>query len=473
VSHYAVEIAGYGCRADNGGEGLSLSRLSRSRTGATRLELTLHDPAIIDRAGLASRVRLMADDTVVFTGRVESQETFNGASGMGKRVVASGPFDWCRFVRVTDDAGIPKLQFAQTTVGAILTELLARHGQTLRQIGSACKDFYDPAQVAALGEPVDHLWIENRDLDAVISNLLSLGDYRLAIDPGTLAWQILLPRQMERCELDVAGGSVHTLLNYRFSSSLTNNCSAVRLVSDRAVSLGYAAAAPAWDTALESQWQLRHAQYASPNADEPNDLAWVFRRFSYAGIEGLLEDFPVELVQKVATAAGGWTYEVIESLPPDRTNRYIVARYPVLAGPASRRVSLRNPLPAGRSASAEVYIRYRYALPTASLCVRYPAQGHAGPVLEAAGLATEEVRYLSDDRQLNESHARRIWREKAELEQRMELSVAGPMITDVFRGGRRLTLRGCADLPSGATFLPDHAEYDFVAGVHRLILRKG
>ncbi|MFA5864480.1 MAG: hypothetical protein WC975_07305 [Phycisphaerae bacterium] len=471
MPNYQLQIASSTVTLKDGpNDRVSLLRLGRSYNGSTNLELILHDTNLIGRAGLRSGIKFWSDGQLIFSGKIMTQETFAGSSGSGKRITAAGPLDWCEFIRITDMAGVPRLQFTQTTVGNILQEIFSRHGQTMRDLEIADGNFY----TADLGELVDHLWIENHDLKTILLQLLSLGNYSLGIDPETLAWQILPPEQLNVYEMNLRRGSPYGLVGYRIHSSLADCCSAVRLVSDRQTAIAFAEAVPAWDSELESQWQLRHARYASPDSDQPDNLVWVFRRFSYGGIENLLENQPVELVQKVPTESGGWTYELIETLAPDRVNKYITAKFPVLASPEGRRINIRNPLPAGKSQMSQVFIRYRYLLPQAAMSVRYPSSGYGGQVLETAGLASELVMYLSDSRQLSESRARRIWHQKAQLNPQIELTLTGPLVTEIFSGPRRLRLllSDNIDLPRAESFLPDLAEYDFAAGTIKINLRR-
>ncbi len=466
-----IQIAGTTHAVNSGAkQPVSPVRISRTESFGQSIELILNEPNLIGRTGLRSRVRLWIDGQLCFTGQIFSQETFANPTGSGKRIVAAGPFDWCSLVQALDDAGVPKLQWTQTTVGTVLQYLLNRGAGELRALEAAGENFYDPSALAALDAPVDHLWAENRNLKTLIAELLAVGDYRLAIHPETLFWTIATIGELDFYSLDLGRGSNWGLDEFCIASSLADCCAAVRLVSDRAVGIGFAPAVPAWDENLESQWQLRGPCYADPDADDPSALAWVYRRFRYDQIPGLLENEPVELVQKTATDNGGWTYQPVESLPLDRVNRCIIARLPILAGPSAKRINGKNPLSAGAAESPEVFIRYRYFLSQPQLEARYPSTGFGGRTLETAGLARELVVYMADSRQINDDRARRLWRAQSDPGRQVELTIRGPIIPELMIRPMRLKLIGAdsIDLPRGRPLVADAAEYDFTTGTMKL-----
>jgi len=474
VTTYKVEIAGNLFPIDKSNSlRIALERLTLSRTGQRRLELAIRDSRVADRVGLGSRVRFFANQKIVFTGRVETRETIFDAGGTAERVVATGPFDWSGFVRVTDEAGVPCRQFSQTTVGGVIRTLMTQHGGDLARL-MATPLAYDADTLTAMTEPVEYLRIENQNFNQVVCNLLNMGGYGLFIDPKTQAWQFYQPEKLPTYELNLYRRSSHPLKSFRYSSSLVDRCSAVRLVSQRKVAGGFSPALPAWESALESQWRLRHARYASPDTQTPDESAWVYRRFSYGGIESLLEDFPVELVQKVPTETG-WTYEIIETLPADRANRYLVAKNPGLATPEGRRVNGRNAMTPGKSLAGEVYVRYRYYLNEPTASVRYPEQGFAGQVMETGNLAAETAVYVTDWRLMNEAVARREWHRGSRMNPKLELTIGGELIGELFTSASRIFPRlvGLVDLPKGEWFATETLEYDFLQRQCKMTLKRG
>jgi hypothetical protein len=472
---YRLECAGSSYEINTGqSQSTGLVRLIRQFDGSTTLELLLRSTDLIGRVGLRSPVRLWSNGTQIFTGQIFRQELFADSVGSGKRIFAAGPLDWCETIDLLDEAGIAKLQFSQTTVGEILQGIFTRQGATMRSLDVAGNSFYEAAALTNLKAPIDHLWLENRDLKSVICELLTMGNYALAIDPETLAWQIRPIDELDLFELDLRTGSSLGIVGYRVVESTDGRYSAIRLVGDRDVEITYASATPAWDTSLESQWQLRHSQFADPDDDEPDVMSWVFRRFSYAAIDDLVEHEPVELVQNVPTENGGVTWQVVETLPLDRTGKYLIAKMPVLATPRAKTPIGKNAFRTGQVEAGEVAIRYRRYRDEPEISVRCPSSGFSGQILETAGLAREHVIYLSDSRQITQSRAERLWQQGSKLGSTVELNLSGPIQEELFVGPRRVKLRvtGNGDLSQSDWFVPQRLEYDFSAGRLMISLKR-
>jgi hypothetical protein len=471
MTRYMLELAGKTLalsapRSDQ----IILERLALTLNAGSRLSFTARNLNLAGSVGLFSSVKLWVDDTLIFCGRVIAERTFSSSREKGKRLEAGGPIDLARSVIACDAGGVPKLQYAGTTVGDVLLDLFERHGDQLRQAGSISSSaFYETSQLESLTEPVDQFWLENRDLSSAVRELLEFGPYALTIDPEDLFWRVRRFDELDEFPLALwSSSSEWSLINYVIDRRFENSYSAVRLVSDRQVEPAYASAPPAWDSDLESDWQLRHAFYIAPGADEPDDLAWVYRRFSYAELSDLLEDHPVELVQKVKRADGNWTYASIDTLPIDRTGKYVLARYPVLATPGESHINIRNGLISGKSQGGDVYIRYRRFTDQPRLCQRYPSDGHAGWALEIGGAARELVVYSPDDRLINTGRARRLWRQVNKADQRINLVVAGPLPAELVSSPRRIRLQGADDLElfESEALLAERIDYDF--GTNRL-----
>lgn len=440
-----------------------LERVEWSLNIGRRLTFTARDLDVVGSVGLLSSVRLFADSQLIFVGSIVS-ERITGSPGVRvKRFEAAGPLDLTRSIVVRDAGGVPQLRFEATSVGAILVELLERHGDEMVRIGAAgAGGFYDTDQIAALAEPVDLFWLENRDLGSVITELLALRPYALAVDLNDLHWSIVEPDQLDVFTVDLSSQD-WSLVGYRIDRNLRNSYSAVTLVSDRQVNVEFAEAAEAWDSDLEDDWQMLHASYSWPDADQPDETAWVYRRFSYAGIDGLLEDQPVELVQKIKDASGSWTYLPIETLGLDRQGKYVVARYPVLNPPGGGKINIRNALVGGKAQAGTVYIRYRRYGDEPGSSARYPEVGHSGWIVDSGGLARELVRYCPDDRTVNADRARRLWSRlnRADHKLTLTLGTAGP--TELFGGPHRvrLTNRSDPELIESETMIIEHLEYVF------------
>ncbi len=466
MSEYRIEIADTSISlADGESKLLWPIRLTRRINDAEWFEFVLFDNRLISKAALRSPIRLSVDDNIIFSGRVFSEETFSNAAGTGKYITAMGSFGWCDYVRAADEAGIPKLQFSSTTVGAVIAELLERHSNQLQLLGAAGDNFYELSELSGLTEPIDNIWFENRSVKSAITELISLGNYALTIEPENLRWDIKSAEQLDVYELNLTRASASRLIEYRIKTDLANRASAIKLVSDRKASIGYASASPAWDSSLESSWRIRCAGYNQPDDSNVDDDAWVYRRYSYAGISGLLENYPIELVQKLPNESGGYSYQIIETLPVDRDNKYIVAKWPVLSVPASARINRRNGLVKGKSQAGEVYIRYRYYESEPEYSERYPAEGFAGQAVDTAGLICEDVQYFSDIRQVSSSRALREWRNRSKIYQTLSLTVKADfdVISTLLAESLRISISGSEviELPKTVCFLAEYVEYDF------------
>lgn len=472
MSSYQLELAGRTLPLPSAhSEQIMLDRLtSRLNTGA-QLTFTARGMDVIGSVSLYSSVKLWLEDELIFAGRVLGEQVFNSSRGKGKRIEAGGPMDLARSIIATDDANVPRLQYENTTVADVLGDLLGRHGAALQDAGSANgAGFYDQSQLVELTEPVDQYWLENRDLASAIVELLEFGPYALAIDLDNLFWSVMRLDQLGEFALDLSSSSDWGLVSYQIDRRFENVYSAVSLVSDRQVQIAYVQATAAWDSGLETNWQLLHSFYSTPGADDPDDRAWVYRRFSYAGISDLLENHPVELVQKVKDTAGDWTYVPIDTLALDRAGKYVVARYPVLSAAGEGQINIRNALIGGKSQAGEVYIRYRRYTGGPRLSQRYPGQDYAGWALDSGGLARELVVYSPDDRLINEDRARRLWREVNRADQKIRLALTGPMPSTLFATPQRVRLLGADDIEllEAESLYPDWLEYDF--GANRLTM---
>jgi len=445
-------------------ENVALDRLTWTMNAGQRLLFTAWDLDLVGCVGLFSSVRLWSNDRLIFTGMVIGERSFSSPQGRGKRLEAGGPMDLARSIIACDEAGIPKLSYADTTVGAVLADLLGRHGDQLRQVAAAGSgDFYDASALADLTDPVDQCWLENRDLGSAMTEALDFAPLALSIDLDALFWHVIRFEQLPEFTLDLSSSSAWALGGYVIDRQLENSYSAVKLVSDRQVVIDDAEAAPAWDTELEAQWSLGHAHYDAPDGVEPDASAWVYRRFSYAGVSGLLEGEPVELVQKVKDVEGNVTYVPIEALPVDRENKYVIARHPVLGCAGAGRINVRNALIPGKAQAGDVRIRYRRFGDEPRLVQRYPAEEHSGWALDSGGLARDLVVYFANDRQITAEHAHRIWRQVNRADQRIALTLTGPLPEELLVATKRLRLRGCRDLEllEASPLLPERLEYDF------------
>ncbi len=475
MSDYILETAGRTIKLGSGNNPrVSLVRLQSNFNRGKIFEFILHDIELLGLVGLRSSVRLSVDGVVIFSGFVFSECSFFGSTGSGKRIVAQSSLRWCEFVRVTDSAGVPRIQFTATTVGQVLSQILNQHASEICDLGLGSENFYSEQILAGLDEPVDHLWIENRSLLSVLGEVLTIGEYSLDIDSATLFWQFSSVDDLDIIKIAVGRGSANQLIAYSLLRDLSEACSAVRLVSNRKVSIGYGKASPAWDGSLESSWQLRTDYYSVPNASDAEDSAWVYRRFSYDGISELAEEYPIELVQKVPTDGGGWTYQLLETQLVDREGKYIVSRYPILKVPEARRINKQNAVIAGKAKAGDVYIRYRYYESEPEKGVRFPPDGFAGQVMDTAGLKCLYNEYVSDERKINLDRAHREWKSKSSLNQAITLSVRGDIPADVFRKPVRLRI-GHSEVPDLSTeeiYLPSIIEYDFIRGMSRYEMQK-
>jgi len=475
MADYRLELAGRTLELSTPhGDQVILEQLDSVLNSADRLSFTARDLDLMGGVGLFSSVRLFSGDRLVFSGRVIAEQSVSSSEGKFKRLEAGGPVDLSRSIVVCDGAGVPRLNYEDTTVAAILTDLFDRHGDGLVKVGAAASTtFYDVDEICDLTEPVDRLWLENSDLGSALAELLEFGPYALAIDLDDLFWHVTGLDELTEFSLDLSSPA-WSLVSYRIDRSLENCYSAVKLVSDRQVSVSCSSATAAWNSSLESTWRLVHPSYNSPDAEQADDLEWVYRRFSYGSISGLLEDHPVELVQKIKDPAGNWTYVPIDSLPLDRSGKYIIARYPVLTCPGGGRINFRNPLVTGKSQEGDVYIRYRYYGSQPRLTARYPSVGHSGWTVGSAGLAHELVQYCPDDRQVNSDRARRLWSRLSKANHRLSLTVGCAMPEDLFSSPHRLRLTGADDpeLVESEAMLIERARYDFSAGQLRLDLTR-
>ncbi len=477
MGEYLLKIADTNIFLSREPKKVSAIRLVRRRNEGDLFEFVLFDERLINKAGLGSIVQLGIDDDMIFRGRVLSEEIFSNASGRGKYISVLSPFGWCDYIRVKDDAGIPRLSFLSTTVGVIVSELINRHADEIRQIGAGDDEFFDELEINKLDEPIENVWFENRSLKSALQEILVAGDYALMIYPETLRWKIKPTDELDVYNLDLSRASENQLIEYRIRTDLSDRCSAVRLVSDRKTGIGYSSAVPAWDVSLETNWRMRESGFSKPDSDEPEGIAWVYRRYSYEGISGLLDNYPIELVQKVANESGGYSYQIIETVGIDRANKYVIAKWPILAVPNSGRINRRNGFIKGKSVGGEVYIRYRYYENEPEYSVRYPSEGFAGQAVDTAGLICEDVSYCSDIRRISDVRALKLWRNRSGIYQNIDLSIKGKLsqFSGLIRENRRVNIIASesVELPVNTCFRVEYIAYDFTRNLLRLGLKGG
>ncbi len=455
---------------------VSAVRLFRSYNDVGLFEFVLFDDRLISKAGLGSIVKLDIGGDVIFSGKVFSEEIFSDSSGRGKYISVMSPFGWCDYIRAKDVAGVPRLHFSQTSSGMIIASLISNQAEEIRLIGAGVGEFYDVAELSGLDEPVENVWFENCSLKSALKSILDSGGYVLTISPVDLHWKIRKVEELDVCDLDLSSASGLQLAGYGIKRDLSERCSAVRFVSDRKVSVGYSPAVAGWDASLEANWQLRCGGFDMPNGIEPDERVWVYRRYSYGGIDGLLEDYPIELVQKVPKETGGYCYQVIETIGIDREEKYIIAKWPVLSVPAGGRINRRNGFVAGKAGAGDVYVRYRYYEQEPEYSQRYPSAGYSGEVLDTAGLVCEEVKYCSDVRCISQRNVVKEWRDKSGIYQRVKLSVRGELrhFTELIKKDVRVRVnsQGCIDLPANACFAVESLEYDFTRSLMTLAIKR-
>ncbi len=474
MSEYRLEIGDTNIAVSNMSKDACAIRIAKGVNEAGIFEFVLFDERLMNKAGIGSFVKLISNDNVIFYGRILSEEVFSTSRGRGKYVSALGAFGWCDYIVAKDDAGIPILQFSSTSVGEIISELLERHESEILRLGAGNEAFYSEEELSKLDEPIDSIRFENCSLKSVLQNLLSAGNYVLTISPATLSWDIKSADELDIYELNVSRSSEKQLVEYRIKTDLSERCSAVKLVSSRKVSIGYASATPAWNSLLESDWRIRNGGFSQPDNDEPDECFWVYRRYSYSGISDLLESYPIELVQKQPNDSGGYSYQVIETLMIDKENKYIVSKWPILSVPDCGKINRRNGLIKGKAQCGEVYIRYRYYESEPEYSERYPEEGFSGQAIETAGLVCENVLYCSDVRQINNERAIKYWRNKSRIYRNVELSIRGELnqFNELIAKSKRVNISSSEiiELPSNSCFALEYAEYDFMKNLLKVKL---
>jgi len=448
--------------------GTTPQRLTGGLDGRRRLTFRVDRDA--GSPGLAAAVRFWCGEALVFAGRTTAERAWADGQSRGRLVEASGPVDLAGSVSAVDAAGVPVVSYRNATVGGVLLDLLERHADALRQAGAAGDVVCAAADVSPLSEPIDWLWVENGDLASAIGEALEFGPYVLAVDPATRRWRAATFDQLPRETLDLTSGSPWSAARWSLERS-SESCTAVRLVSERKVAIGLAEASPAWDAALEADWQLNHAFVNPQDASVIDGRARVYRRFGYGHIAWLLEDQPIELVQRTIGAAGQEVFTPVETLGPDLATQTVTSRYPILAVPPNGRVNSRNALVPGHSQSGEVRIRYRHHTDVPRLAARYPADGHSGP---ASAAPRERVVYCPDDRQITAERARRIWRQASRAAERISLAAVGPLPAELAAGPARLAVRGLGEaaIAESESLVVEHLTYDFAARRLALVLRR-
>jgi len=381
---------------------------------------------------LFTPIRLQDDqNTVLFAGRITGSNERRDAEGQQFTLTAQGPLGLAGMVTAVDDLGIAKLEYRGESTSDVIADLMVRHQDCLAQLSAAgdpdeqpCCDLND---LEALHDAPVQVVLENYPLDQALLLILEDQHAGIVVDPETLVWHFhrfdQLPQRQLR--LNAAGGE--KLLSVQVDNDLLGRCSAVKLFGPRTVQIAAAEqeVQPAWDSALESSWSWPHRHYSSGSA-EADEYCWVYRRYSYAGIDDLLEDQPVQLLQQVTLSGGYTTLVPVETMPLDTANKYVVARYPLVESPAQYRVNGDTvEIPGRARAASRVVLRYRRLAGVAACSCRYPQSGFDGPVAKLFNFQRQRSVYVSDASEANETNARRLWSNGSLPAYRCRLTVRG------------------------------------------------
>ncbi len=435
------------------------------------LILSVSPDSTLYTIGLGSEIQILQEDIPVYTGLVYSEDIYFDGKVRRKELKAIHLIDLADFVDAVDVIGVPKIELANISMGSAIKYLLDNSASKLKNLGLAANDFYEQLELDKLAEEIDYISLENETIWGSLRKILDSKDIFWWIDSEDKVWRFRRVQDLPIEEFSV--DEDYRLMGFKFGSNLSQLASAVKIVSGTNVKISYAQATPAWDSQLEDDWSLRVQFYSAPDDDKPNEQAYVYRRFSYADIPNLLENYPIELVQKVQTEDGNTTYKIVETQSIDRENKTILAKYPILEPPQAKRINKRNARIKGKANIGDVYIRYRQLDTQPLLQTRYPQIGFTGSILTTAGIRNERVYYQSKTEEITYQRAVELFRTIGRIEKTLILTLKGTKFKQWMFNPHRLKLIGFDDIniSQAYTFLPIAIEIDFISGLTRLELK--
>ena len=364
---------------------------------------------------------------------------------------ACGPMAVARYLTAVDDIGIPKVEYRDVTAAQIIEDLLDRCGSQLADLGAGADGTcYDTDQLDALDDQPLELLLENYPLPQALLMAIEDQDVGMIVDAQSLIWQFHRLSNLPEMDFQLGDLSGRTVLVMEVNNDIRDRFTAVKLHGPRSLSIAGAESEllPAWDSQLEASWSWPHRHYTTANSGA-NDYCWVYRRFSYADVDDLLEDQPVQLLQQIRLAGGSYTLVPVDILPLDTDNKYVVACYPLVETPAGHRVNFDIPAVPGQAGPPnKVILRYRKLAGISVSTSRYPSSGFAGALTQLGGLEQELAVYLPDIDQVTQSHARSLWTKLRGPNLACKLKWHGQLPTELINLGAKLRLWG-VDFPHG------------------------
>lgn len=394
--------------------------------GAGMFYVEVVDKAFDWPAGLGSSFEIIEDKATIYRGFVYSQERyFDGKSIRKGFKIYDNLLGLC-FVDAVNHFGVPNIRLKDIFISDLIKYLIDNARERLLGLGLVSGEGYIKADLDGIfQEKVGYFKLVNESLFSGINKAMdaSLEKCIFWLDHRDKVLRFSRRESLKVYDLSYAEGI--RLIDYRHKTDLASLASSVEIRSDPAVEIAYSAAVKAWNEDLEGLWSIRYPLYASPDSSEEDELAFVFRRFSFAHIGDLLEDEPIELLEKVPTDDGGFTYKLIDTLPADKENKVLIARYPVVASVGPGRADRKNIRLEGKGELPEVYIRYRRVSSSPDFGIsfaRYPESGFSGTVFRQAAIENNRIFYVKDRSRIKDEEASLLFKRYCGIKGSLELT---------------------------------------------------